>query len=325
MSYNPPQPPSGAPDWNQQPPPDQGWGQPAPGPQAPGPGWGGDPGYGQQPQPGYGQQPPPGYGPPPGFGGPPPKKSSPLVPILLVVAVVAAVAVGAFFLLSGDDDSGPEAAARTYIDAAIAGDCDAMADMVVLHDQTPEQWLATCQSIFATGDDALDLPPEALEDLPAEVLSMSVDAETDTSATVTVEFRSRGDTTESEPVELTKVDGDWKVNIGEAVSPEDLDPPDDTTDDTTDDTSDDTTDDTSDDGVSSGDAGPASEPPLDNEEAENDSALVDLATACHDGDMAACDDLFWGTDIGGELENYGSTCGGRLEERNSGGCESLLG
>lgn len=321
MSQFPPQPPPGAPDWNQQPPPDQGWGQQPP----PDPGWGQpQPGYGQQPPPGYGPPPGPGYGPgQPGFGGPPAKKSSPLVPILLIVAVVAVIAIGAYFLLSGSDDGdSPESVARTYIDATIDGDCDTMTDMVALQDQTPDEFRTMCESIFATGDDAPDLPEEALADLPAEIVSTSVAEESDSSATVTVEFRSRAGTTESEPVDLTKVDGEWKIRVGEAVSPDDLEPPDDTTDTTSDDTTD-TTDDTSDDSV--GDAGPATEPPLDNEEAESDPQLVEEANACAGGDMAACDDLYFGTDVGGDLEEYGSTCGGRLDEETYGGCETALG
>ena len=41
--------------------------------------------------------------------------------------------------------------------------------------------------------------------------------------------------------------------------------------------------------------------------------------------MAACDELWLTTDVGGELEEYGSTCGGRLSEETSGGCETRLG
>lgn len=306
MSQFPPQPPPGGPDWNQQPPPDPAWGQQPP------------PGYGQQPPPGYGQ--PPGYGAQPGFGGPPAKKSSPLVPILLIVAVVAVAGIAAYFLLSGDDDSGPEAVARSYVDATIAGDCDKMADMVVLQAQTPEEFRSTCQAIFASGDDALDLPADALDDLPAEVLSTRVVEENDTTATVAFEFRSRGGTTENEDIQLTKVDGDWKVNV-DGASP---DLPD-SSGSTTDTPSDDTSDDTSDDGGSSSDAGPASDPPLDNEEAESDPELVELANSCAGGDMAACDDLYFGTDIGGDLEEYGATCGGRLDDKVYGGCEQELG
>ena len=43
--------------------------------------------------------------------------------------------------------------------------------------------------------------------------------------------------------------------------------------------------------------------------AEADPAIVDLATACHDGELGACDDLF---DTRSELRFYGGTCGGRL-------------
>ena len=41
--------------------------------------------------------------------------------------------------------------------------------------------------------------------------------------------------------------------------------------------------------------------------------------------MAACDDLYYGTDVGGDLEEYGATCGGRLDDEVYGGCETRLG
>jgi hypothetical protein len=48
------------------------------------------------------------------------------------------------------------------------------------------------------------------------------------------------------------------------------------------------------------------------------------AQACFDGDPQACDDLFLSTDVGSVAENYGSTCGGRVEEPTTGGCTDLI-
>lgn len=50
-------------------------------------------------------------------------------------------------------------------------------------------------------------------------------------------------------------------------------------------------------------------PPPEDVAAEADPAVVDLATACHDGALGACDDLF---DRDSPLRFYGGTCGGRL-------------
>lgn len=49
------------------------------------------------------------------------------------------------------------------------------------------------------------------------------------------------------------------------------------------------------------------------------------AAECRDGDMAACDDLYFGTPLGHPYETYGSTCGGRLDEDTWGGCVAAFG
>lgn len=85
---------------------------------------------------------------------------------------------------------------------------------------------------------------------------------------------------------------------------------------TTDDTKPDTTDTTLDDGGDSGDVDaeipPGQDPRniLGTEGPEEDAA----AEACFDGDLAACDELFRITDVGGALESYAQTCGGRIDE-----------
>lgn len=43
-----------------------------------------------------------------------------------------------------------------------------------------------------------------------------------------------------------------------------------------------------------------------------DPALDGLAEACFDGDLFACDTLFFRSDVDTELEAYGQTCGGRV-------------
>ncbi|MBK5222100.1 MAG: DUF2510 domain-containing protein [Acidimicrobiia bacterium] len=58
------------------------------------------------------------------------------------------------------------------------------------------------------------------------------------------------------------------------------------------------------------------------EQDDPDPELADLRDACGDGDMEACDDLYWSTSVGSDDEEYGSTCGGTSEETN-GGCTDL--
>lgn len=46
----------------------------------------------------------------------------------------------------------------------------------------------------------------------------------------------------------------------------------------------------------------------------DDPELDSLAQECFEGDMGACDTLFFTSDIDSEYETYGATCGGRLPE-----------
>jgi hypothetical protein len=78
-------------------------------------------------------------------------------------------------------------------------------------------------------------------------------------------------------------------------------------------------------GVGAEELGEPTDPPVDGDEAAANPALVDAANQCHDGDLAACDQLWWDTDLGGELEAYAATCGGRLSEGVSGNCETFYG
>ena len=53
----------------------------------------------------------------------------------------------------------------------------------------------------------------------------------------------------------------------------------------------------------------------------DDAELDDLAEACFDGDLFACDTLFQRTEVGSDLEAYALTCGGRIEpQEGAPGC-----
>ncbi len=58
---------------------------------------------------------------------------------------------------------------------------------------------------------------------------------------------------------------------------------------------------------------------------DHDPQFAGLAGDCRDGDMTACDALYFQTPIGDSYETYGSTCGGRLDELTSGGCVAVFG
>jgi hypothetical protein len=55
----------------------------------------------------------------------------------------------------------------------------------------------------------------------------------------------------------------------------------------------------------------------------NDERFDRLADECFDGDPSSCDDLFRESDLGSDYERYGSTCGGRTDQGQSGGCTAL--
>jgi hypothetical protein len=57
----------------------------------------------------------------------------------------------------------------------------------------------------------------------------------------------------------------------------------------------------------------------------NDGAdVTTLHEDCADGDYAACDELYYQSDVGSDEEEFGSTCGDRYEE-NDGDCETNYG
>ena len=311
MSYPPNQPPPG-PGWGGQ---DQGGWAPQPGPEQ---GWAPPPG---QPPPGPQQWAQPGYGtPPPGVPGggvpyPTPKKSSPVLPIAIIVVLIAAAA-GAFFVFGGGGDDGdPESAATSYINALIDRDCEAMGDVVNLEGQDPAGMLAECQEAVANTEGVSEF-------LPTELVSTRVVSEEGDSATVAAEVRlGSGDTT-TQDLDMTRVDGDWRVN----VDPADLGGP--STDDTIpppDDTSepDDSTTTTEDEPDSTTTTESSTDTTF---EAGTDAEDAANRDACAGGDMAACDDLWYGTPVGSELEAFAETCGGRAPEGGySGDCEETFG
>ena len=47
-----------------------------------------------------------------------------------------------------------------------------------------------------------------------------------------------------------------------------------------------------------------------------DPELDALAQACFEGDLFACDTLFLRSEVGGDLEAYSQTCGGRIERQD---------
>jgi hypothetical protein len=56
---------------------------------------------------------------------------------------------------------------------------------------------------------------------------------------------------------------------------------------------------------------------LDDEDAEEPDADLDsLRASCAEGDMEACDDLYFDSPVGSDEEEFGSTCGGRQDPTN---------
>jgi hypothetical protein len=62
-----------------------------------------------------------------------------------------------------------------------------------------------------------------------------------------------------------------------------------------------------------GDGGDDSDPSGEPDSYGDDETLDALWDACEDGDGQACDDLFFDSPVGSEYEEFGKTCGGRLE------------
>ena len=318
----PPQPPPGG-GWDsggwQQAPPGQGQAWTPPPQQAPpGPqGW--------QTQPG-------GYGaPPPGVPGGPQVTKSGRGPAIWIAlgAVLVAAAAGAYFAFfaSGSDSSGPEAAVRTYYDAAVDGDCDTMVDHIDLAAAGAPRAtvLEQCKQLYE-GD--------ALEgsDVPTSLDEVKVVSETGSTAKVSVTYTT-GEGSDTEEVNLNKVDGDWKIDLGSlnGENPEDTttttgtDASTTTTAEETTTTAEVTTTTTGTPSTTVAAEGALTPPPLDGPEGQ-DTANAQLATDCGGGNMTSCDQLYWDSDPSGELEAYAKTCGGLVPTADAANqCVALFG
>jgi len=57
----------------------------------------------------------------------------------------------------------------------------------------------------------------------------------------------------------------------------------------------------------------------------SDAQFDGLADQCFAGDLGACDDLYAQTPVGdaGSYEDYGGSCGGRLDDQRPGQCQTL--
>jgi hypothetical protein len=240
-------------------------------------------------------------------GGPPPAKQGrgPAIWIALAVVVVAALVAGYFVFASGAGASDPEGVVRSYYNAAVDGDCDKMIDYVdVAASGTDRQTaLGLCREAYSGEDSGA----------PTKLNSIEVKSESGDTATVTVSYET-ADGAESEDVNLNKVDGDWKINLGDigantttttGQSTTTVEESTTTTEETT----------TTTEGTVSTEepSGTLTPPPADASEM-SDPALADLANSCGAGDMAACDQLFWDSELGGDLEAYAKTCGGLVPE-----------
>jgi len=60
------------------------------------------------------------------------------------------------------------------------------------------------------------------------------------------------------------------------------------------------------------------------DDTQGDPSAEELRDACADGDFAACDDLYFLSDLGSDDEQFGSTCGDRAEPQD-GSCEATNG
>lgn len=51
----------------------------------------------------------------------------------------------------------------------------------------------------------------------------------------------------------------------------------------------------------------------------------EIRQACATGDLSSCDELYWATPEGSELEAFAMTCGGRSDDEHPGTCEEAFG
>lgn len=143
--------------------------------------------------------------------------------------MAAVVLVGGGLLLSGDDDGGspgaqaggpggeatgdagdPEQAVLDYLDAANAGDCGRIVELVTestlagLGTTDPDAAQAACQAMVDSGDE--------LVGAGVTVEASTVTANDGSTATVEIEATVDGDT-ETETIPLRNEGGSWKVDL----------------------------------------------------------------------------------------------------------------
>jgi hypothetical protein len=237
-------------------------------------------------------------------GGPPVAKQGrgPIIWIALAVVVVAALAAAYFvFFASSAGASDPDGVVRSYYNAAVDRDCAKMLDYVDLAASGTDRQtaLGLCQDAYSAEDSGV----------PTKLNSIEVKSEADTTAVVTVSYET-ADGPESEDVNLNKVDGDWKINLGDIGANTTTTTPESTT--TTEEvttTTEESTTTTEGTGTTVEPTGTLTPPPADAPEMSNPD-LAALANSCGGGDMVACDQLYWDSDLGGELETYAKSCGG---------------
>lgn len=182
----------------------------------------------------------------------------------------------------------PEETVQAFLLADAEGDCVTSVDLA-----TQEAWVANWdasarEEALAACEGTLVAEPS---DIPADDLQATLDSallvsEDGNQATVALTIINRGDIVDLDYL-LVMVDGEWKIDdILERPGGLGPDSPPDF-------------------GV---DAGPPTPPP------NGDPELDQFAQDCYQGNMDACDTLFFRSEFGSQYEDYGLTCGGRLRE-----------
>jgi hypothetical protein len=248
--------------------------------------------------------------------------------VLGLVVVVAVVGLGAFLLLGGDDDdggsaSGPEGVVTEFVSALGSGDCD-RAGSLASEELRPY----------------LICSPD-----PTEIISLSTTEQDEQEAIVDGDFRSEQEGEFSARFWLVNEGGSFLVDDmeeGSFDSGEETAMPETTAggDDSgvgdlpepgepLDDGNVETGPSSGPGGSSGGGAAPGPPGPIPSGSVDDCGSLnpdcEQYLQPCHDGDMVACDDLYWSTGIDNPYETYGFTCGGRSQERMSGQCEAIFG
>ena len=231
----------------QYPPPSHGW-PPAGGWGSPTPGAGGGPGSPPAPPGAPGGYPPPGgapsppasgpaspYGPPSPYGVPtyqvpgPPKKKFPVVPVVIGAAVVVgAAAVLYFTVLKGDGATAgtdtPEGAVRTFIDAAIKGDCNRVFDLLSTDTKNKFKELEDASKGAGAGNiNFRELICQAIRDEQAAARAGKVEGVTLKSrdgnrAVVTVSGRDQSGAPDSGDLDMVREAAGWRVDLSQQLS-----------------------------------------------------------------------------------------------------------